>query len=128
METELRWRLKAAPEVLASDLLLQFATGKEPFDDSDGPPSREDSPDPGEVIWADAAGVTCRRWNWRQCRRTRLTSETRNAYFVLDRLEPYTIEQLHQAGQDLMELLTRFSAGCRLECELLGRARNRLAE
>jgi len=26
-------------------------------------------PDPGEVAWCDDAGVTCRRWNWRQTRR-----------------------------------------------------------
>ena len=30
-------------------------------------------PDPGEVVWCDDAGVTCRRWNWRQARRTQLT-------------------------------------------------------
>lgn len=30
-------------------------------------------PRPGEVIWRDDAGVTCRQWNWRQCTRTRIT-------------------------------------------------------
>ena len=29
-------------------------------------------PEPGEVVWLDANGVTCRRWNWRQCTRTAL--------------------------------------------------------
>lgn len=43
-----------------------------------------ESVDPGEVVWADEAGVTSRRWNWRQCTRTALTGHVRNAYFVLD--------------------------------------------
>jgi DNA/RNA-binding domain of Phe-tRNA-synthetase-like protein len=30
-------------------------------------------PEPGEVIWRDDDGVTCRCWNWRQCVRTRIT-------------------------------------------------------
>ncbi len=29
--------------------------------------------DEGEVVWRDDEGVTCRRWNWRQEPRTRLT-------------------------------------------------------
>jgi DNA/RNA-binding domain of Phe-tRNA-synthetase-like protein len=32
-----------------------------------------DQPEPGEVIWRDDDGVTCRCWNWRQCVRTRIT-------------------------------------------------------
>ena len=46
---------------------LVIATGEEAFDGPDGPPK------PGEVVWRDDAGVTCRRWNWRQGRRTALT-------------------------------------------------------
>src|SRR5215218_10313641 len=47
---------------------LVRATGEEPFDAvADGLPV-VDHPDPGEVVWCDDAGVTCRRWNWRQAR------------------------------------------------------------
>ena len=42
----------------------------------------------GEVVWRDDEGVTCRRWNWRQEPRTRLTEATRNAFFVFDLLPP----------------------------------------
>ena len=49
------------------------ATGTEPFETvSDGAAVIE-TPDAGEVVWCDNAGVTCRRWNWRQTRRTQLT-------------------------------------------------------
>ena len=77
-------------------------------------------PEPGEVIWVDSAGVTCRRWNWRQCIRTRLTEKTQNVYFVLDRLAPYSIEALVAAGEDLMDHLKKVSPDCTITYELLG--------
>ena len=42
----------------------------------------------GEVVWRDDEGVTCRRWNWRQEPRTRLTEATTRAFFVFDQLPP----------------------------------------
>ncbi len=56
-------------------------------------------PDPGEVVWCDDAGVTCRRWNWRQARRTQLTDDTTTALFILDALDPMTDERSHAAGR-----------------------------
>src|SRR5215217_7832422 len=45
---------------------LVRATGEETFDTvADGRVVRE-QPDPGEVVWCDDGGVTCRRWNSRQ--------------------------------------------------------------
>ena len=102
---------------LVSDSQLTYATGAEPFQ---GIGDAEVSyPEPGEVIWADEAGVTCRRWNWRQCARTALTSETTNAYFVLDRLPPFTLEQLRTAGDELVALLREQSPGCEIETRVL---------
>jgi DNA/RNA-binding domain of Phe-tRNA-synthetase-like protein len=55
----------------------------------------------GEVVWRDDAGITCRRWNWRQEPRTRLTEATRNAFFVFDQIPP---QQALDAGvQELTE-------------------------
>ena len=105
---------------LASDLTLTVASGDEPFDAAGGDGAEIEYADPGEIIWADKAGVTCRRWNWRQGVRTRLTPETRNAYFVLDRLEPYSLDTLNAAGQELIAALRATSPGVRIETELLG--------
>ena len=45
---------------------LTLADGSEPFDTfKEGQPVVE-YPEPGEVIWRDDLGVTCRRWNWRR--------------------------------------------------------------
>ena len=77
------------------------ATGGEPFDTAaDGVPVIE-HPDPGEVVWCDDAGVTCRRWNWRQARRTQLREDTTAALFILDALDPVTGQALQAAADDL---------------------------
>ena len=52
------------------------ATGDEPFDTVADGVAVTEHPDPGEVVWCDDAGVTCRRWNWRQARRTQLREDT----------------------------------------------------
>ena len=64
-------------------------------------------PEPGEVVWCDDAGVTCRRWNWRQGRRTRLTEATTAALFVLDALAPLPDHALAAAGDELVDHLVR---------------------
>ncbi len=72
----------------AGAIRLVRATGAEPFATTkDGQPFN-DPPAPGEVVWADDLGVTCRRWNWRQGTRTRLTDDSVAALFLLERLGP----------------------------------------
>jgi DNA/RNA-binding domain of Phe-tRNA-synthetase-like protein len=63
-------------------------------------------PEAGEVVWCDAVGVTCRRWNWRQGSRTRLTDASSSALFILDALDPMTDGQLVAAADDLVHQLT----------------------
>lgn len=77
------------------------ATGTEPFETmAEGQP-RTETPEPGEVAWADDAGITCRRWNWRQGTRTQLTEATTEMWFVLERLEPMPIAALIEACRSL---------------------------
>ncbi len=59
------------------------------------------------------AGVICRRWNWRQARRTQLRTETTAALFILDALDPVTDEALHAAADDLTTHLARLGPGVR---------------
>jgi len=94
---------------------LKVADGSEPFEtNKDGAPFI-DHPVPGEVVWADEAGVTCRAWNWRQGTRTRLTEDTTRAYFLFDALAPMTPDALEEAAEALETLLERLSPGCRIE-------------
>ncbi|WP_412515835.1 cytoplasmic protein [Actinomadura madurae] len=99
---------------------LVRATGDEPFDVIAGGEPAVEHPNPGEVVWRDDAGVTCRRWNWRQCVRTRLTETTKNGLFLLERLQPYPLDRLDEAGARLAELLRTVSPGVRIETRLIG--------
>ncbi len=106
---------------LQSDLELRFMSGTETFDTMNaGEPVVEKVPT-GEVAWADAEGVTCRRWNWRQCRRTALTINTVNAYFVLDHLAPYPEDMLEAAAGELEHRILHLCPNATVTREVLGR-------
>ncbi|WP_345830025.1 B3/4 domain-containing protein (plasmid) [Pantoea sp. BRR-3P] len=86
----------------AGNPLLTRATGNELFDVYKEGVLSHESPEPGEVIWRDDTGVTCRRWNWRQGVRTRLSIEQKQMWFVLERLPAMPLDALQQAG-DMLE-------------------------
>lgn len=98
---------------------LVRATGQEPFDTTAGGEPVVENPEPGEVVWVDDAGVTCRRWNWRQARRTALHDGTSAALFILDALDPLTDDALGAAADDLVAHLTRLGPDVRVARRLL---------
>lgn len=93
---------------------LAVAAGGEPFDPR-GDGSEDEQVPAGEVVWRDDVGVTCRRWNWRQGRRTQLTEATNNAFFVFDRLDGLPLDELHTAADELAALLRARWPGCTLQ-------------
>jgi len=94
---------------------LVRATGSEAFETiKDGQPA-SDPPAPGEVVWADDLGVTCRRWNWRQGTRTRLTDKSTSALFLLERLAPLSLDALDAAGDALVDLIHRHTPDAQIE-------------
>jgi DNA/RNA-binding domain of Phe-tRNA-synthetase-like protein len=98
---------------------LVRATGQEPFDTvADGVVVIE-HPDPGEVVWSDDAGVTCRRWNWRQARRTQLRDDTTAALFVLDALAPVADQEVQAAAEDLVAHVTQLGPEVRVARRLI---------
>jgi DNA/RNA-binding domain of Phe-tRNA-synthetase-like protein len=99
---------------LEGALRLAVAAGGEPFDPRDDGSDVEAVP-AGEVVWRDDRGVTCRRWNWRQGRRTQLTGATNRAFFVFDRLDGLAIAGLHAAADELSGLLVERWPNCRLD-------------
>ncbi|MDX2545728.1 B3/4 domain-containing protein [Streptomyces sp. WI04-05B] len=90
---------------------LVRATGAEDFVTVAGGEETVEHPGAGEVVWCDDAGVTCRRWNWRQGPRTRLTERTTSAIFLLECLPPMTTQESQTAAAELAELLEKFSPG-----------------
>jgi DNA/RNA-binding domain of Phe-tRNA-synthetase-like protein len=93
---------------------LVRATGAEDFVTVAGGEEAVEHPDAGEVVWCDEEGVTCRRWNWRQGPRTRLTEESTSAVFLLEGLAPMPVAEVEAAGAELAELLEKFSPGARI--------------
>lgn len=103
-------------DAYAGPLRLVRASGDEPFDTTAGGEPVVEHPEPGEVVWRDDAGITCRRWNWRQCTRTRLTTATTRAVFVVDTLAGADPEA---AGAALAEALRATSPGVRLRTRIV---------
>ncbi|HCN46571.1 MAG TPA: hypothetical protein DIT18_13705, partial [Pseudomonas sp.] len=94
---------------------LVIAEGSEAFDTlKDGAPYSE-SPEPGEVVWRDDLGVTCRRWNWRQGVRTRLDEHAQQMWFVLESLPQMPLQALQEAGERLSDGLRAMMPGARVE-------------
>lgn len=69
----------------AGDLVFRFSRPGDSFLDM-GAETGDDSNDPpkeGEVVYADARHVLCRRWNWRQDARTASSLGTRRAILTV---------------------------------------------
>lgn len=58
-------------------------------------------PHVGEVIYKDDASTICRRWNWREADRTKLTEETKNCVLVIEGLPPVTRGEIEAAVEEL---------------------------
>jgi DNA/RNA-binding domain of Phe-tRNA-synthetase-like protein len=106
-------------DAVVGSVRLVAARGDEPFDAVPGSVENPrggavEHPRSGEIVWADSAGVTCRRWNWRQGHRTRLTDATRRAYFLFDALPPLGDGELVAAMDELACLLAESSPGARV--------------
>jgi DNA/RNA-binding domain of Phe-tRNA-synthetase-like protein len=93
---------------------LVRAGGDEDFMTVAGGEEVVEHPEAGEVVWRDDAGVTCRRWNWRQGPRTRLTEETTSGIFLLESMTPMPVAEVEAAAAELAELLEKFSPGARI--------------
>lgn len=100
---------------------LVVAQGGEAFDTAQNGEPKTEMIDPGEVIWCDDHGATCRRWNWRQGVLTRITDDSTAMLFILERLAPMPIPALLQAGDDLIAGLKRLSPSLQASRLLLQR-------
>jgi arginyl-tRNA synthetase len=88
------------------DMELKYSNGNEAFTPilSD----KQENPDRGEVAWIDDYGITCRKWNWRQCDRTKITENTKEGYFIIDALPPITKEEVKKAAEEFIVLAKQY--------------------
>ena len=109
-------------EAYAGPLRLVRASGDEEFEVMSGGARASEPPEPGEVVWRDDLGVTCRRWNWRQCVRTRLTESSTSAVFICDVLDVEPGDASARAAvlqEGLITALQRVSPGVELTTRTL---------
>lgn len=66
---------------------------------------------PGEAAYLDDAGAVCRCLNWRDGKRTMLTPETRNAFLVIESVDPSRSAALREATESLAERTSRWLGG-----------------
>ena len=95
---------------IAGDLLLTTAKEGEASvlllgEREERPPRR------GEVIYRDDVGAVCRRWNWREADRTKLTAETANAVIVAEGLPPVGRGLIEEAIALVAERTRRYCGG-----------------
>lgn len=60
---------------------------------------------PGELAYIDDAGAVCRCWNWRDGVRTALTDDTRNAFLIVECVDPSRVEDCRAAMDELASLV-----------------------
>lgn len=95
---------------IEGDIVLTRAGESEPPVKLLGEPE-ERAPNAGEVFYRDDAGAICRRWNWKEADRTKLTEETQNVVLVIESLPPSSLDDLQSAATDLADLVEKHCGG-----------------
>lgn len=68
-------------------------------------------PKPGEVIYKDDKDVMCRRWNWREADKTKLTEDTTDAFLMTEGILLEEKERVEEATKELAELIEKYCEG-----------------
>lgn len=91
------------------DIVLGFAKGDEPFRPLGSHEVHKARK--GEIIYADKKEVLCRRWNWRESEKTKMTETTRDVLLVTEGLPPVTSENMSKIVEELAHLVKKHCGG-----------------
>lgn len=88
------------------DLRLGMTEGGDAFQ---GLGEEKDEPTlEGEICYRDDAGAVCRCFNWRDAQRTALQDDTKNAFLVIECVDPAYLEATQAAIDELAMLMERY--------------------
>ena len=107
----LRYRMPVGADDLdhvISPVAYRFSRPGDSFIPLGDPNGAEDPPLPGEVIYADANRVLCRRWNWYQDARSAISTGTTRALLNVEAIEPASAARVEAATAELAALLAEF--------------------
>ncbi len=91
------------------DIILRFAKGDENFIRLNS--DEIDHPKEGEVVYTDDKEVLCRRWNWRECDKSKMTEQTKNITLVVEGLSPVSKGNMQPIVEELSQLIKNFCGG-----------------
>lgn len=66
------------------------------------------TPHIGEVLYKDDNGAICRRWNWKEADRTKLTEDTTRCILVIEALPPVNEEKLKIILEELSLMVQKY--------------------
>lgn len=95
---------------IVGDVLLTWASNDEPAVFLLGEKEAR-APRAGEIIYKDEVGAICRRWNWKEADRTKLTQETQNSFLVSEALPPVPRDTVETAIRELADLVKQHCGG-----------------
>jgi DNA/RNA-binding domain of Phe-tRNA-synthetase-like protein len=97
-------------DAIEGDVELAFAGETEPavrlLGEAEARPPKK-----GEVIYRDRAGAICRRWNWKEADRTKLTEATTRGLLVIEGLPPVERTMVASAATALAALVEKHCGG-----------------
>jgi lysyl-tRNA synthetase class 2 len=108
---------------VGGDIRLKFAFGDEIFIPLNS--QEEQSAKPGEVVYVDEREVLCRRWNWRECDKTKMTEATKDVVLVSEGLPPFTKGEIQEIVEDLSSMVKDYCGG-ETETAILNQTRREL--
>ncbi len=120
----LRYRMPVGADDLdtvVSPLGFRYARPDDTFIALGDESAEPDPPAPGEVVYADAEKLLCRRWNWYQDARSPISAATTRAVLTVQALEP-TAALVEEAVTELCALLATY-CGARTSWAVADRAR-----
>ena len=94
---------------VVGNIRLTVATGEEQFIPLNS--SEATAPKPGEIIYRDDEDVLCRRWNWRECDKSKMTEASTNLCLVVEGLPPLTGDDIGRIASELAEAIEGFCGG-----------------
>ena len=91
------------------DIVLKFAAGNEKFIELNADEVK--NPKPGEVVYCDDKEVLCRRWNWRECEKSKMTEGTKNICLVVEGLSIFSKQEIQNIIDELAGLIEKYCGG-----------------
>ena len=91
------------------DIVLRLASGTETFRALNSEEIK--NPKLGEVVYCDEKEVLCRRWNWRECDKSKMTETTKNVILVVEGLPPVSHIAAQEIIDELAELVKKYCGG-----------------